>query len=305
MTARPPWLLGASAVALLLAGVALGRLLLLPRTPAARPATPDSAAQPRPVEAVAALGRLDPRGEIRQVAAPISGIGGSPRLTRLLVREGQTVAAGQLLAEFDTAPTLKAERLQLQARIGNLESRLTLQRRDIDRYRRLARSGAIASADLDGRETDLLALQGELLEARAELEKIEAELLLTELRAPIAGTVLRLHAREGERPGDQGVLELGASDRMEALVEVYESDIARVRPGQSVTLSSEHGGFSGSLQGTVLRISPQVRQREVLATDPTQDADARIVEVRVGLDSASAQRVRSLSGLKVIARFLP
>ena len=146
---------------------------------------------------------------------------------------------------------------------------------------------------------------GELLEARAELDKTEAELELTDLRAPIAGTVLRLHAREGERPGDDGVLELGASDRMEALVEVYESDIARVRPGQSVTLSSEHGGFSGSLQGTVLRISPQVRQREVLATDPTQDADARIVEVRVGLDSASAQRVRSLSGLKVIARFLP
>jgi HlyD family secretion protein len=288
---------------LFLAGAAAGRLLLLPRTPAASPAS--SVAEPRPVEAVAALGRLDPRGEIRRVAAPISGIGGSPRLTRLLVREGQAVAAGQLLAEFDTAPKLQAERRLLQARISNLDSRLSLQRRDIERYRRLASSGAIASADLDTRETDLLALEGQLLEARAELERIEAELLLTELRAPIAGTVLRLHAREGERPGEEGVLDLGASHRMEALVEVYESDIARVRPGQAVSLTSEHGGFSGSLQGQVLRISPQVRQRQVLSTDPTQDADARIVEVRVALDADSAQRVRALSGLKVIARFLP
>jgi HlyD family secretion protein len=43
----------------------------------------------------------------------------------------------------------------------------------------------------------------------------------------------------------------------------------------------------------------------VLATDPTQDADARIVEVRVGLQPADADRVRSLSGLKVIARIGP
>jgi HlyD family secretion protein len=303
VTGRKPLWLGGAALLLLLTGVAAGRLLLQPRTPAASP--PPSAPEPRPVEAVAALGRLDPRGEIRRVAAPISGIGGSPRLTRLLVREGQSVSAGQLLAEFDTAPKLLAQRQLLLARISNLDARLSLQRRDIERYRALARSGAIASADLDGRETDLLALQGQLQEGRAELNTIEAELSLTELRAPIAGTVLRLLAREGERPGDQGVLELGASQRMEAVVEVYESDIARVRPGQAVTLISEHGGFDGSLQGQVLRISPQVRQRQVLATDPTQDADARIVEVRVGLDPESAQRVRALSGLKVIARFQP
>ena len=96
--------------------------------------------------------------------------------------------------------------------------------------------------------------------------------------------------------------ELGASDRMEALVEVYESDIARVRPGMEVRLTSENGGFKGNLSGRVVRISPQVRQRQVLSTDPTGDADARIVEVRVALDPVDAQRVRQLTGLKVIAR---
>jgi HlyD family secretion protein len=86
------------------------------------------------------------------------------------------------------------------------------------------------------------------------------------------------------------------------LVEVYESDIDRVRLGQSVSLISENGGYQGALSGEVIRISPQVRQRSVLSTDPTGDADARVVEVRVALDPADSQRVRDLTGLKVIAR---
>jgi HlyD family secretion protein len=55
----------------------------------------------------------------------------------------------------------------------------------------------------------------------------------------------------------------------------------------------------------VIRISPQVRQRAVLSTDPTGDADARVVEVRLALDPADAGKVRDLAGLKVIARFKP
>ena len=81
--------------------------------------------------------------------------------------------------------------------------------------------------------------------------------------------------------------------------------IDRVRVGQRATITSENGGFEGSLAGTVKRISPQVRQREVLSTDPTRDADARIVEVRLRLDPEDAQRVRDLTGLKVIARLTP
>jgi HlyD family secretion protein len=78
-----------------------------------------------------------------------------------------------------------------------------------------------------------------------------------------------------------------------------------VKLGQAVKLVSENGGFSGSLQARVIRISPQVRQRSVLSTDPTGDADARVVEVRLALDPADAARVRDLAGLKVIARFTP
>jgi HlyD family secretion protein len=288
--ARRPAVLVALLSALLLMALAVQR----GRGPApTAPASSGQAAAPDRSRAVAALGRLEPSGNVRRLAAPISGIGGSPRITALLVDEGDRVRAGQLLVRFDTGPALQAQALLLDTRIANLRSRVALQTRDINRYRQLGRTGVIPSGDLDRRETDLLALRGHLDESIAERGKIQRDLELTELRAPIDGLVLRLHARVGERPGDKGVLEL---------IEVYESDIDRVQPGQAVTLTSENGGFQGILRGQVVRISPQVRQREVLSTDPTGDADARIVEVRVALDPDDARRVRDLTGLKVIAR---
>tara|TARA_B100000073_G_scaffold59414_1_gene44121 strand:+ start:357 stop:806 length:450 start_codon:yes stop_codon:yes gene_type:complete len=146
-------------------------------------------------------------------------------------------------------------------------------------------------------------LSAKKAELIAERRKLEADLKDSELRSPIDGTVLKLRARVGERPGADGVLDVGASQSMEALIEVYESDINRIKVGEAVTLISENGGFEGDLKGMVERISPQVRQRQVLSTDPTGDADARIIEVLVKLDAESTQRVSKLSGLKVIARF--
>lgn len=251
---------------------------------------------------VAALGRLVPAGDIRLLAAPIAGIGGSPRISALLVDVGDRVSAGQLLARFDTAPAQRAQQSGLKARIAVLERRLRIEQREIQRYRKLRTLGALSADELDRREQDLLQLQGLLLESRAELLRVNSDLVNTELRAPFSGTVLRLHARAGERPSEKGILELGANDNMEALIEVYESDIAKVKLGQRVELTSENGGFSGKLAGTVIRLAPQVRQREVLSTDPTGDADARIVEVRVRIDPQDLPRVRDLAGLKVIAR---
>jgi len=303
---RRPWLLAVGGVALLAALVLLARGLQRPATPsasapsgAAAPATPPAAV------AVSALGRLEPAGDVRQLAAPMSGMGGSPRLSSLLVQEGERVQRGQLLASFDTRPGLLADQSLLQTRISNLSQQVTLLERDTARYRRLAQGGVTTSGDLDNREIRLIELRGQLSQARAQMAKVRTDLVQSELRAPIDGTVLRITAHPGERPGDAGVLELGATDRMEAVAEVYESDINRVRVGQTVTLLSENGGFSGSLQARVLRISPQVRQRDVLSTDPTGDADARVVEVRLELDPSAAAKVRDLAGLKVIARFTP
>ena len=300
----PPrlWLLGGAALLLLSVSVAL---LRRQPSPATAPIAPAATAVSPALQAVSALGRLEPAGDVRRLAAPMSGMGGSPRVLELLVQEGERVERGQLLASFDNRPGLQADLAALNAHLQSLEAQIRLQQREVDRYQRAASTGAASQVLLEEKKDELEKLVGQRREGLAQRRGLEVDLADSQLRAPFAGTVLKIHARSGERPGDNGVLELGASDRMEAIAEVYESDVDRVRVGQSVRLTSENGGFSGSLAARVLRISPQVRQREVLSTDPTGDADARVVEVRLALDPADAARVRNLSGLKIIARFNP
>jgi HlyD family secretion protein len=297
---RRPWLIAGSALLVVVLAVAVSRR----STPKAPAPVPAAATAPR-LEAVSALGTLLPAGDVRRLAAPTSAMGGSPRLLSLAVEEGQRVKQGQLLATFDSRPKLVADLAALQARIASLQVQIRLQNREIERYQSAANSGAAAMVLLEEKKDELVKLQGQLREAVAQRQGLQVDLADSELRAPLAGTVLKIHSRPGERPANDGVLELGAGDQMEAVAEVYESDINRVKLGQVVSLVSENGGFSSTLQARVIRISPQVRQRAVLSTDPTGDADARVVEVRLALDPADAGKVRDLAGLKVIARFTP
>ena len=257
------------------------------------------------IEGVAALGQLAPAGDILKLAAPVSAFGGTPRISKLLVSEGQVVNKGQTLAVFDSQPQILADLIRIKARLKTLEIKIVMKKREISRYEEVAYQGAASMVLLEEKIEELIKLQGEKEEALAEKIKLEADFSNSELKAPINGVVLRIYSRVGERSGNDGVMEVGANQAMEALIEVYESDINRVRINQEVSLVSENGGFEGTLNGIVHRISPQVRQRKVLSTDPTGDADARVVEVRVKLLADSSMQVRQLTGMKVIARFNP
>ena len=257
------------------------------------------------IEAVAALGQLNPFGEIRKLAAPNSGQGGTPRLFKLLTKEGDSVIKDQILAVFDNRPKLEANLKSAEASLDILKSEISIKEREIDRYQNLVDKGAVAQIVLDKMKDDVFLSKTRTLKIKSSIDAIKVDLEQSQLKSPIDGIVLQILVREGERPNSSGVIKVGANQLMEALIEVYESDINRVQMGQAVDLISENGGFLGSLRGQVSLISPQVRQRRVLSTDPTGDADSRVVEVRVKLDSASAEKVSHLTGMKVIARFQP
>ena len=257
------------------------------------------------IEAVAALGQLNPLGEVRKLAAPTSAKGGTPRLSKLLVREGDSIIKDQILAVFDNRPKLESDLAYEKANLNILMNEIRIQKREINRYQTLLDKGAVAIIVLDEMKDNLVILEARMLKLESSIKAINFDLEQTHLKSPIDGIVLQIFAREGERSNSSGVLNVGANQSMEALIEVYESDIDRVVMGQIVDLISENGGFRGSLRGQVNMISPQVRQRRVLSTDPTGDADSRVVEVRVKLDNASVEKVSHLTGMKVIARFKP
>ena len=185
-----------------------------------------------------------------------------------MIQEGEQVKEGQLLAIFDNQPKILADLQIARARLDIINEKIIAQKRELNRYKESVFQGASPKVLLDEKNDFLIELLGLCKEAYAEISSLEVDLFDSKLRSPINGVILKVYTREGERPGAEGVLQVGSVHRMEALIEVYESDISRVFLGQNVSLTSENGGFSGSLKGRVNQISPRVSQRVVLATDP-------------------------------------
>ena len=258
-----------------------------------------------PITAVAALGQLSPSGEIRQLAAPISQFGSSPRIVEILVNEGDFVKKGDILAIFENREKLSADLERFDNLINNINNEIALKKDQIKRYELALSKDAYSFVELSQRKEELLKLEKQKINYIGDKKNIEIDLFNSELKSPIDGFILAINTRVGERPNNEGILDIGSNQNMEALIEVYESDIDRVFISQNVVLSSENGGFQQILKGKVIRISPQVKQRKVLSTDPTGDADSRIIEVLVKLDKESIDIVQNYAGMKVIAKFIP
>ncbi len=257
------------------------------------------------IRGVAALGQLVPMGEVRKLASPVSQLGSFPRVQEILVKEGDYVKKGSILAIFENQKKLKANLHKKKKLLETNEKEISLKKDQIKRYRSATEKNAYSIVLLTQKEDELLKLEKQKIINSADKKFIEIDLFNTELRSPIDGYILSINTRAGERSNSEGILEIGASQNMQALIEVYESDIDRVFLDQNVELISENGGFDETLIGKVIRINPQVKQRKVLSTDPTGDADARIIKVLVGLDDKSISRVKSFAGMKVIAKFVP
>ena len=147
------------------------------------------------------------------------------------------------------------------------------------------------------RPVDVRVAEADVARARAAVDRARAELVLGELRAPAAGTVLKIHTRPGESAGPDGVLEMGDLDELHVAAEVYETDVMRVRRGQSARILVN--GSTETLRGEVVEIGWEVRRKDVLNTDPVADIDARVVEVRVAVNPRDAPKLIRLTNMQV------
>lgn len=228
------------------------------------------------LERVAALGRIEPHRGVYRVAGP-------PRpavvIESLAVEEGDGVARGQVIAVLQGIALQRAELQRFQVEVAHAE-------REVRRLDRLQRGDAASNVAFEAAR-----LARDV--ARANLSRAEAELALSRVLAPIDGQILKVHAREGERVGPEGIVEIGETASMYAVAEVYETDIGRVRVGQRARIMSP--ALASPLGGSVERIGLRIGRQDVLRTDPVADADARVVEVEIRLDDpAAAARLTNL-----------
>ena len=151
-------------------------------------------------------------------------------------------------------------------------------------------------------QTDIAVARSNLEAARAALAVARGDLEKSVVRAPMDGVVLDIHVRPGERPGEDGILDMGEVDRMVAEVEVYQSRIGAVEVGDRVEITSE--AFAGTIPGRVERIGWDVGRQTATGADPAARTDARVVKVRVAIDPQAVSRVRRLTNLQVTARIV-
>ncbi len=236
---------------------------------------------------ITARGRLEPKDRVIKVAGPSQPTVFVNVIRELYVKEGDAVSAGQVIGILDSHASKEAAVARLRAELSYAQ----LQYRRVER---LYRKKVVSAEEQDEWLTKLDV-------AKAQLQQAEAEFELARIRAPINGQVLKIHAYPGERVGLNGILELGNTDEMYAVAEVYESDIGRVRTGQRATVTSP--ALSEQMQGTVERIGAKVGKMDVLDEDPAAKTDARVVEVRIRLDDG--KRVAGLTNLKVDVRISP
>ncbi len=292
-------LFAAALGALLLLGALV--LVLRPQLPMVEVAAARAANDARAAALLNASGYVTPRREAT-VAAKITG-----RVEQVYAEEGLQVRAGQVLATLDCSQqeaalsSARADRDATAAAVSDLEVQLANANRELSRTKSLRAAGVDSQQALDAAQTTADSLHSKIALTREQTRAAGARIQVAQqdvdnctVRAPFDGKVVSKDAQRGEmvspisagggftRTGIATVVDMRS---LEVEVDVNESYIARVRPGQKV-ISTLDAYPDWQIPSTV---------RTVI---PTADRQKATVKVRVAFDKLDP-RILPDMGVKV------
>ena len=180
-------------------------------------------------------------------------------LQGLQVREGDSVRAGQVLAQIDA--TENAARLrQAEQQAQAAAAQLAIAQRQLENNRALVGQGFISPTALQTTQANWDAAQANHLAAQAGVELARKALHDTVLRSPIDGQVAQRLANNGERLGVEArVLEVVDPRELELEALLAPADALQVRLGQSAQLRLQGQDSGPSVRATVVRINPSAQ----------------------------------------------
>ena len=177
------------------------------------------------------------------------------------------------------------------------EANVALQRINITGVKQIKEANATLDKIAEVRPVDVQAAQAEVDNAFSAVKRAQTDLEQAYIKAPTAGRILKIHTRVGEKISDSGIADLGQTEQMVAVAEVYQSDISKVKTGQKAVVKGQ--GFNGELQGTVSLIGLQVNRQNVFSNQPGENLDKRVIEVKIRLTPEDSKRVAGLTNLQV------
>ena len=314
-TDRSGWLSGPKGllVGLVLGlGFAFGATRIASRGPTADVSVPEQV-QVAGVSVTAAMAETAPIRQTIEATGTVEAVdllSVAPRANGLqildvLVREGDRVEAGQVLAVLDDS-VLQAQIDQARAQVSAARAQVTQAEAQVaqdraaqneaqerlDRYESLFAQGAISAEELTSRRTAVTtetqtvgaaiaaveSAEASVRSAQAEVDRLSTQLDQTQVLAPASGVIAEKTATVGDTASaGNSMFEIIRGDQLELAVKVPQTQLAQINPGMSVQITS---GSDPNLQ----------LQGQVRSIDPTVNPQTRQATVKIGLPGSDRLR---------------
>lgn len=296
MKRRIPILPIVAIIIAIVAAVAVARMQPK-RTPTDPPAPPPAS---QFQHTVAAVGLIESSSENIRIGSHLSGV-----VDDVLVRAGHAVEAGAPLFRLDTRH-LRAALNDADAAldvsrsgVGVAEATVADLEQQLDLVLAVRDKRAVSEDDVQRRRHAVATAQARLAQGRAAVKAADAErqraaveIDRSVVRAPIAGTVLKVNVRSGEFASAGALAEpliiLGNVKPLYVRVDIDEHEVARLRP-DAPAVAALRGDASIRSPLRFIRFEPLVVPKRALTGDSAERVDTRVLQVLYELERADSR----------------
>jgi HlyD family secretion protein len=194
----------------------------------------------------------------------------------------------QFLAANDTIPRQTAENAKRDLATAEAALRAAIEKQ------KLANSGPLPE-EVSKADADVAVAEERLRATQAQRDKCV-------IRAPISGTITRVHMRVGEAFSTvmpHPIVTMADLSEQRIRAEVDERDLARIALNQSVRIRAE--GFREPFAGKVVWTSVVMGRKTARSTDPAEKTDRDVLETLIQPDRSAPHLPL---GLRVVVEFL-
>jgi HlyD family secretion protein len=238
---------------------------------------------------ISAVGRLEPRGEVIKISAPNSGLSAGSRVQQLLVREGQKVQQGQVIAILDSRDSNMAVVEEAKARLQESRANLAQVRaaspRDIQAQTAvIARLQAQLQGEREAQQATIARiaaeLSGEKSAQAASIRRLEAE--LSGQRDSLRATIDRIRAEERDAEVDAGRYDFLYR---EGAISQQERDKRRLR---AVTANKQVRETQASLRQAIGTLQQQIAEARATQMKTIATLQQQLIEATATRDKTLA-----------------
>jgi RND family efflux transporter MFP subunit len=220
-------------------------------------------------EGIPITGDLNPIATI-DVRARIEG-----DLVGVLVREGQRVREGQLLARLESSEQESAHASADADRVA-AESELATAQWNLDQTSELYKAGAVSELDFKTAQQTVTTARARLAAAQSRVRASSSLLRDTRVIAPTSGIIATRHIDNGEHVSrGEELFTLVRSDVLELVAAVPARQANAVRVGQTVHFAAGGRDFDGRVARVSPTVDPSSRSVSVYVQIPNADGGLR------------------------------